>query len=128
MQKITGIGGVFFKARDPKALMEWYDKHLGLKFQYGFTKFRWADEQASKAPGSTILSIFKEDSPHFQPSEKPWMINFRVSDLRALLAELRENGVTIAGDIQEDDFGKFGWILDPEGNKIELWEPVESAL
>ena len=125
MQKVTGIGGVFFKARDPKQLMEWYDQHLGLQFQHGYIQFKWADEQSNKTTGSTTFAIFKEDSAHFSPSEKPYMINFRVSDLRALLTELREKGVTITGDMQEYEYGRFGWIVDPEGNKIELWEPID---
>ncbi|HET6256528.1 MAG TPA: VOC family protein [Puia sp.] len=125
MQKVTGVGGVFFKARDPQALMDWYDQHLGIKFQHGFIQFKWADEQGNKTPGSTTFSISKEDSAQFKPSEKPYMINFRVADLRALLAELREKGVTIIGDMEEYDFGRFGHIMDPEGNKIELWEPVD---
>jgi len=125
MQKITGIGGVFFKARNPKQLMEWYDQHLGLQFNNGFIQFKWADDQGNKATGSTTFAIFKEDTTYFNPGEKPYMINFRVSDLRALLSELREKGVTASDDIQEYDFGRFGWIVDPEGNKIELWEPID---
>ena len=124
MQKVTGIGGGFFKASDAKRLMEWYDEHLGIQFQHGFFQFKWADE-GEKATGSTTFSIFKEDSAHFSPSEKPFMINFRVADLRALLAELQEKGVTIIGDMQEYEYGRFGWIVDPEGNKIELWEPID---
>lgn len=125
MQKVTGVGGVFFKARDPKQLMEWYDQHLGIKFQHGFIQFKWADDQGNKTPGSTTLAIFKEDSDNFKPSEKPFMINLRVGDLRALLAELAEKGITVSGEIQEYEFGRFGWLIDPEGNKIELWEPVD---
>jgi len=123
MQKITGVGGVFFKARNPQQLMEWYGQHLGLQFQHGYIQFKWADD---KATGSTSVAIFKKDSDYFNPGEQSYMINFRVADLRALLAELRENGVTIAGDMQEYDYGRFGWIIDPEGNKIELWEPIEN--
>jgi len=106
--------------------MEWYDQHLGLQFQHGYIQLKWADDPDNKN-GSTSLAIFKEDSDYFSPGEKPFMINFRVSDLRSLLTELREKGVTIAGDMQEYDYGRFGWIIDPEGNKIELWEPIESA-
>jgi predicted enzyme related to lactoylglutathione lyase len=124
MQKITGVGGVFFKARDPKGLMEWYNQHLGLQFQHGFIQFIWADDPGSK-DGSTTFAIFKEDAENFNPGEKPFMINFRVSDLRALLAELGEKGVTVSSEIQEYDFGRFGWLIDPEGNKIELWEPLD---
>lgn len=128
MQKVTGVGGVFFKARNPQKLMEWYSEHLGLQFNHGFTEFKWADDEANKitGTGSTTFAIFKEDSANFNPGEKPFMINFRVSDLRALLAELREKGVAASDEIQEYDFGRFGWIVDPEGNKIELWEPRES--
>src|ERR1700761_798544 len=104
MQKITGVGGVFFKARDPKRLMEWYNQHLGLQFQHGFIQFKWADDQGNKTNGSTTFAIFKEDSDNFKPSEKPFMINLRVSDLRAMLAELGEKGVTVSTDIQEYDF------------------------
>jgi predicted enzyme related to lactoylglutathione lyase len=126
MQKVTGVGGVFFKARNPQQLMEWYDQHLGLQFQHGYIQFKWAEDQGSKT-GSTSVAIFKVDSKYFNPGEKPYMINFRVSDLRALLTELREKGVTIDGDMQEFEYGRFGWIIDPEGNKIELWEPIESG-
>ena len=125
MQKVTGIGGVFFKARNPQQLMEWYDQHLGLQFNNGFIQFKWADDQGNKTPGSTTFAIFKEESTYFNQGEKPYMINFRVSDLRALLTELREKGVTVSEDIQEYDFGRFGWTIDPEGNKIELWEPID---
>jgi predicted enzyme related to lactoylglutathione lyase len=123
MQKITGIGGVFFKARDPQVLMEWYHQHLGLQFQHGYIQLKWADDPGNKT-GSTSIAIFKEDSDYFNPGGKPYMINFRVADLKALLAELKEKGVTVSGDIQEYDFGRFGWAVDPEGNKIELWEPI----
>jgi predicted enzyme related to lactoylglutathione lyase len=124
MKKITGVGGVFFKARDPKGLMEWYTQHLGLEFQYGFIQLSWADDPRSKT-GSTTFAIFKEDADNFNPGEKPYLINFRVSDLGALLAELREKNVTVSTDVQEYDFGRFGWLVDPEGNKIELWEPAD---
>jgi predicted enzyme related to lactoylglutathione lyase len=123
MQKVTGIGGVFFKAQNPQQLMEWYDQHLGLTFNHGFVEFKWVADQDDKTTASTTLSIFKETSNHFDPSEKPFMINFRVADLKALLSELKEKGVTIIGEMEEYDFGSFGRIMDPEGNKIELWEP-----
>lgn len=120
MQKITGVGGIFFKARDPQQLMEWYSQHLGLQFQHGFVQF----ECTGETPGTTTVAIFKEDSGYFSPSGRPYMINFRVADLRGLLDELREKGVAIAGDMQEHEYGRFGWVIDPEGNKIELWEPA----
>lgn len=128
MQKVTGIGGVFFKAKDPKSLMSWYLEHLGLDFgEYGACTFRWINENPSQ-PGTTVFSLFPETSSHFNPSDKPFMINLRVKDLEALLEELKAKGVTIAGDIQVYEYGKFGWIVDPENNKIELWEPVDDPL
>ena len=106
--------------------MAWYEEYLGIAFQYGFFEFKWADEPGDKAPGSTTFAIFKEDAADFKPSEKPFMINLRVADLKSLLAELRGKGVTVVDDkdIQEADFGRFGWLMDPEGNKIQLWEPA----
>jgi len=105
--------------------MEWYTQHLGIEFQYGFMQFKWAEDPGSQTTGSTTFAIFKEDAENFNPGEKSYMINFRVSDLRALLAELKADGVTVSGEIQEYDFGRFGWLIDPEGNKIELWEPID---
>ena len=124
-QKVTGIGGVFFKSKDPKALVTWYGKHLGLKTDdYGST-FWWKD--INGADCSTQWSPFKEDTTYFQPSEKAFMQNFRVQNLEALLQNLKQDGVTVVGEIESYDYGKFGWILDPEGNKIELWEPIDKA-
>lgn len=118
MQKVTGIGGVFFKAQDPEKLMAWYEEHLGIPFQNGYIEFT--------APGSTVFSIKKEDTSEFDPSTKEFMLNFRVADLRSLFAELKEKGVTIIGDMEEYDYGRFAHIVDPEGNKIDLWEQVEN--
>ncbi len=115
MQKITGVGGVLFKARDPEALRHLYEEHLGVSFQHGYVEFTGS--------GTTVLNIVKEDSDLFEPSRKDFLLNFRVTDLKALLAELKEKGVTILGDVEQYDFGSFGRILDPEGNKIELCEP-----
>lgn len=124
MQKITGIGGVFFKAQDPASLMAWYKEHLGLEFANGSLIFTWNNPEPPAEPGSTVFAFFKSTSAYFQPSDKPYMINFRVSDLAGLLQELKGKGVTIVGDMEEHEYGKFGWIVDPENNKIELWEPV----
>jgi predicted enzyme related to lactoylglutathione lyase len=126
MQRVTGIGGVFLKAKDVKAMTAWYDRHLGFSFgEQPYVMFKWVNENNPDVPGSTIFSFFKNDTKYFDPSNSPFMINFRVKDLRALLEKLKEEGVEIAGEMQEEDYGKFGWIVDPEGNKIELWEPVE---
>ena len=124
-KRVTGLGGFFFKTKDPDAIKNWYKEHLGIPVdQYGWT-FWWKDENGNKC--STQWSPFKEDTNYFSPSDKPVMMNFRVADLEGLLEVLRDEGVTVVGDMETYDYGKFGWILDPEGNKIELWEPVDSA-
>lgn len=122
MKRVTGIGGVFFKSEDPQQLKAWYQKHLEVG-----EVFQWTDlnQPDAKAPAQTIWSPFKNDTTYFAPSEKPFMFNYRVHDLSALLQVLREEGVTIVGEVQEFPYGKFAWILDPEGNKIELWEPID---
>jgi D-3-phosphoglycerate dehydrogenase len=123
--RVTGIGGVFFKSKNAPALVAWYGKHLGLKTdQYGST-FWWKDENGNDC--STQWSPFAEDTPYFSPSQKQFMQNFRVHDLDGLLAKLASEGVTIVGEPEAFDYGKFAWILDPEGNKIELWQPNDRA-
>lgn len=125
MKKVTGIGGVFFKCDDPKAMNEWYAAKLGLPAtNYGAT-FEWRDADDPSQKGSTTWSTFPKDTGYFKPSEKPFMINYRVADLVSLVAELRKDNVTIVDEIAEYDYGKFVHILDPEGNIIELWEPKE---
>ena len=124
-KRVTGLGGFFFKTKDPDAIKNWYKEHLGIPVdQYGWT-FWWKDENGNKC--STQWSPFKEDTKYFSPSDKPFMMNFRVADLEGLLEVLRDEGVTVVGEMETYDYGKFGWIPDPEGNKIELWEPVDSA-
>jgi phosphoglycerate dehydrogenase-like enzyme/predicted enzyme related to lactoylglutathione lyase len=124
-KRVTGIGGVFFKSKNPKELIAWYGKHLGLKTDaYGST-FWWKDGNGNAC--STQWSPFAESTDYFNPSEKPFMQNFRVGNLESLLERLQQEGVAIVGEMQGFDYGKFGWILDPEGNKIELWEPNDSA-
>ena len=129
MQRVTGIGGFFLKAKDPKALAAWYDKHLGFSFGNNlYISFKWVNEDNPAVPGNTVFSFFKKESTYFDPSASPFMINFRVKDLVTLLEKLKEEGVEIIGEMMEEDYGKFGWIMDPEGNKIELWEPVDEKL
>jgi len=124
--KVTGIGGLFFKSKSPKELAAWYGKHLGLETNdYGST-FWWKDTNGNDC--STQWSPFKDDTTYFQPSEKAFMQNFRVQHLEVLITNLKAEGVTIVGEIESYDYGNFAWILDPEGNKIELWEPNDSAL
>jgi predicted enzyme related to lactoylglutathione lyase len=126
MGKVTGIGGVFIKAKDAKALAAWYEKHLGIAFgENSYISFQWINENNPAVPGSTVFSFFKEDSKYFDPSSSPFMINFRVKDLGLLMEKLKQEGVPMVGEMMEESYGKFGWIMDPEGNKIELWEPVD---
>lgn len=121
MKRVTGIGGIFFKSKDPKALSAWYQRHLGLDVsEWGGVVFRWADDSPT---GTTIWSPFKEDTDYMAPGTAPFMINFRVADLHALLAALRAEGCNVLDKVDESEFGKFGWVMDPEGNKVELWEP-----
>ncbi|MGH1386022.1 VOC family protein [Kordia sp.] len=123
--RVTGLGGFFFKTEDPKGLKNWYGKHLGLPVDdYGCT-FWWKDKEGNDC--STQWSTFPNDTKYFLPSEKQFMMNFRVENLVELLAVLKEEGVTIVGEVEEYSYGKFGWIVDPEGNKIELWEPNDDA-
>ncbi len=128
MEKVTGIGGVFIKAKDVTFLAAWYQKHLGIEFgDNSYVDFKWLNKDLN-TPGHTVFSFFKEDTSYFSPSEKPFMINFRVKDLYVLLAELKKEGVEIVGEIEEYEYGNFGWIMDPEGNKIELWQPIDEKL
>jgi len=126
MKRVTGIGGVFFKARDPKALAEWYRVHLGMNVEdWGGVAFRWVTDANPSGTGTTIWSPFKEDTAYFAPSDSTFMVNFRVEDLHAVLAALRAEGCQVDDKVEESDFGKFGWVMDPEGNKVELWQPPE---
>ena len=120
MARVIGFGGIFFKARDPKALADWYAQHLGLNIS-GFGGAKFAED--AQRPGSTLWCPFKEDTQHFAPSTKPFMFNFRVDDLEALLAQLRGAGVEVDAKVDKSEYGNFGWIMDPEGNRVELWEP-----
>lgn len=126
MNKVTGIGGVFFKCDDPKAMNEWYAENLGIAAgEYGAT-FEWRQADNPSVKGSTAWSTFPKDSNYFNPSTKPFMINYRVENILGLLEELKKNGVTIIDQLEESEYGKFLHILDPEGNVIELWEPNKS--
>ncbi|WP_394352501.1 VOC family protein [Flavobacterium silvaticum] len=119
------MGGFFFKSKNPDALKDWYHKHLGLATDaYGCT-FWWKDAAGNDC--STQWSAFKEDTTYLEPSQKQFMQNFRVENLDYLVEKLWEEGVEVLGEIQRFDYGNFGWIMDPEGNKIELWQPIDSA-
>lgn len=127
MKRVTGIGGVFFKSRDPKAMLAWYRRHLGIDEQGWGAAFRWREEADPEEIGYTVWSPFPEDTDYFAPGAAQCMVNFRVAELEGLLAALKEEGVEVVGGIREEENGKFAWILDPEGMKVELWEPVPSA-
>ena len=124
MKRVTGIGGIFFITKDPEQLKQWYAGHLGIKTDKYGACFDWRKPDGEK--GFTVWNTFKEDTKYFQPSKKEMMINYRVENLEELLKVLKEEGVTIVGEMEVFEYGKFGWILDPEANKIELWEPVDT--
>lgn len=125
MKKVTGIGGIFFKCKDPNKMKEWYKTHLGMDTNdYGAT-FEWREDADSTKKGSTQWSPFSETTKYFAPSTKDFMINYRVQHLEELVEELKKEGVTILDKIESFDYGKFVHILDMEGNKVELWEPAE---
>lgn len=126
-KRVTGIGGVFLKADDPKATNEWYTKHLGIKAgEWGGT-FVWRNAEDPEKKGYTAWSIFKSDTKYTNPSTKDVMINYRVENLEELLAILKEEGVQIVGEMETYNYGKFGWIMDPNGYKVELWEPIDKV-
>jgi len=124
MNRVNGIGGVFFKSKDPKTLGAWYKTHLGIDVQdWGGAAFDWKGPHNPEGTGTTAWSLFPADTKHFAPGAAPFMINYRVADLHALIAALRAEGVQIEGKVEESEYGKFGWVVDPEGNKVELWQP-----
>jgi len=126
MQRVTGIGGIFFKADDPAALRAWYQTHLGLDVQaWGGAALPFVDKTGQPLPGTTLWSVSGNESDSFAPGQSAFMINYRVADLNSLLAALREEGCTVLDKTDDSEYGKFGWVIDPEGNKVELWEPPE---
>ncbi len=128
MKKVTGIGGIFFKCKDPKAIKEWYNTHLGLDAGPYGASFEWLDidpAQGGAKKGLTQWNVNTETAKMYEPSKKDFMINYRVADLDALVAQLKSEGVTIVDNIEDTDYGKFVHILDLEGNKIQLWEPKD---
>ena len=124
MDRVTGIGGIFFKAKDPQAMQAWYKRHLGIDVQpWGGAAFTWADAAGQAMKGTTIWSIGAADGQAFAPSPSSFMINYRVEDLAAVLAALRSEGCEVLEKTDDSEYGKFGWVIDPEGNKVELWQP-----
>lgn len=128
MKRVTGLGGIFFKCEDPEKMKEWYRNHLGIESdQYG-GKFVWRDHENPEKEAITAWSPFAKDSDYYAPSTKEYMFNYRVENLEGLLKVLKEEGVEVVGEMESYSYGKFGWIMDPEGRKIELWEPVDDPL
>ena len=124
-KRVTGIGGLFFKTKNPDDTKNWYKKHLGFNIDdYGST-FWWKDKEDKEC--STQWSPFKSDTKYFEPSKQDFMFNYRVENLKELIVILKEEGVTIIGEMEEFSYGKFAWILDNDGNKVELWEPIDAV-
>lgn len=125
MKRVTGIGGVFFKAQDKATLLPWYREHLGIDTtEYG-SSFLWREHGAPDRTGYTVWGVFERDTEYFGSADQPYMVNFRVDDLVSLIAALKEEGVEVVGAIEQHENGKFAWIRDPEGRRVELWEPVD---
>jgi predicted enzyme related to lactoylglutathione lyase len=126
MQRVTGIGGIFFKAKNPEVLRAWYQRHLGVAIEeWGGAVFRWHNADTASSTGSTVWNISEHDSDYYAPSQSSFMINYRVANVTALLQLLRDEGCEVLDASEASEFGTFGWVLDPEGNKIELWQPPE---
>ena len=124
MKRVIGLGGIMFKSKDPKTLIAWYKKHLGLAIEdYGGTVFMWDDAMKPGENRYSVWSVAPETSKYFEPGKFSFMVNFMVEDLTALLDILKTEGVEIVGEPMDSEYGKFGWVLDPDGNKIELWQP-----
>ena len=131
--RVTGIGGIFFKARDPRKLADWYRRHLGIDLKSTgssatsaqYHPFEWLEKGDPGKTGSTVFTIFSDQTKYFDPSHSSFMINYRVANLDRLLAQLKKEGVTVDDKIQDEGYGRFGWAMDPEGNRFELWEPKE---
>lgn len=126
MERVTGIGGVFFKARDPQQMMAWYEAHLGIQPggpEETHAMFAWRDPEDPVREGATVWSLFPHDTGYFGSGSSPFMVNYRVADLDALLTQLRLEGVAVEDRVEDYPYGRFAWITDPEGNRIELWEP-----
>ena len=124
MRRVTGIGGIFFQAKDAPALQAWYKRHLGIDVQaWGGAAFTWTDPDGRPTGGTTIWSVAPEGSDQFAPGSAPFMVNYRVEDLHAVVAALREEGCNVLEKVEDTEYGKFAWVIDPEGNKVELWQP-----
>jgi predicted enzyme related to lactoylglutathione lyase len=128
MKRVVGVGGIFFKSPDPKRLQAWYQEHLGTDVsEWGGVSFG-LDEQLKNNPNAALIwSPFAQDTQYFAPGTASFMINYRVEDLHAVIAALRAEGCNVMEKVEESEYGKFGWVVDPDGNKLELWEPPPAA-
>jgi catechol 2,3-dioxygenase-like lactoylglutathione lyase family enzyme len=124
MEQVTGIGGIFFKARDPARMAAWYCEHLGIRGEDGHTDFVWREHDQPNRIGRIVWSLFPADTDYFGPASTPFMINYRVSNLERMLEQLRVAGISV-DKVEDHAYGRFAWITDPEGNRIELWEPKD---
>ncbi len=123
-EKVNGIGGVFFKAREPKKMAAWYREHLGIQSRGGYADFAWREKDNPERIGRTVWALFPTNTSYFGSSASPLMVNYRVANLERMLAQLRDSGVPIE-KVEDTDYGRFAWSTDPEGNRIELWQPKD---
>jgi predicted enzyme related to lactoylglutathione lyase len=128
-KRVIGLGGVFFKSKDPAKTKQWYQDHLGIESDTYGSKFLWKSAN-DEVEGTKITawSPMAQDTDYYEPSKREFMINYRVHDLEGLLKDLKEEGVEIAGEMQTYEYGKFAWIMDPDGTKVELWEPIDETI
>lgn len=123
MKRVTGIGGIFIKSANPQRMRDWYQKHLGIKIEeWGGSAFQWKGPENTEGVGTTVWNVFEASSSYFNPSQATFMVNYRVEKLAPLLDALRAEGCNVEKG-EDSEYGKFGWVFDPDGNKIELWEP-----
>lgn len=129
MKRVTGIGGIFFQADNPEKLYDWYERHLGIRREPGGESvwMYWREDENPERRGMTVWALFEKSGKYFEPSRAPFMLNYRVDDLDTLLEALRAEGVEIDPKREDHEYGRFAWIMDPEGNKIELWEPPKNS-
>lgn len=127
-KRVTGLGGVFFKCKDPEKVRSWYARHLGIASNEYGGLFEWRQKDDPKKLGTTAWNPFPKDTKYFGPGKKDFMFNYRVENLEELLKVLAAEGVEVVGEMETFEYGKFGWIMDPEGNKVELWEPIDPPL
>ncbi len=125
-RRVTGIGGIFFMAKDPKALARWYRERLGIQIEEAVAVYQWRGGKDARRKGHTVWALFPAKTSYFGKDGAPFMINYRVKDLDAVLAALRREGAEVDPKVEDSEYGRFGWVTDPEGNRIELWQPPKA--